>query len=110
MTDDNSRGRGLKSSLKNECERDKCMRRYVHARARTHARTYTHTYICMRSAIRTRLGSQKQVMVVIVPNNDCRQIAASRLYLHANDRGYRKTITRHRIKHSTMPPQAVICP
>jgi len=47
MTDDNSRGRGLKSSLKNECERDKCMRKY--ARARTHVRTHIHTYVHLRA-------------------------------------------------------------
>lgn len=100
MVDDNSRGRGLKSSLKNECRRDMCVRvcTYMHMRGTIHA---------------GNLARENGVMVVVVPNTT----VAAKLqhsppppfYLHANDRGYRKTITRHRIKYSTMPPQAVIC-
>lgn len=98
MVDDNSRSRGLKSSLKNKCKRGMCVR------------------ICARAWYDTRrkLGSWKRVMVVVVPNitvaAKLQHSPPPPFYLHANDRGYRKTITRHRIKYSTMPPQAVICP
>lgn len=100
MVDDNSRGRGLKSSLKNECKRGMCVRMNT---CTCVARYTQETWL-----VETSDGGGR------AEYNGCRQIAAlppsPPFYLHANDRGYRKTITRHRIKYSTMPPQAVICP
>lgn len=65
MADDNSRGRGLKSSLKNE--RDTCVRGCVHM----------HT--CTRAYdVRTELGVGTSDGGGRTEYNDCRQIAAPR--------------------------------
>lgn len=58
MADDNSRGRRLKSSLKNECKRDICVRRCVH----------THVHVACEHCTHGTRGSWKRVMVVVVPN------------------------------------------